>query len=53
MKETGLFIQRQDKKEYSGKLFGISNSGELLLLDNAREKIFNVENSTIEDYGEQ
>jgi len=44
MQETGLYIQRQDKgdfvlnKEYPGKLFGIPNSGEFILLDNTREK---------------
>lgn len=39
-----MSIQRQDKeefvlnKEYSGKLFGVSNSGEFVLLDNTRVK---------------
>jgi hypothetical protein len=42
------------QKEYSGKLFDdVSNSGELILLDNERKKIFNVEVSTIENHGEQ
>ena len=49
-KQKRIYVQ----KGYSGKIFGgVSNSGELILLDNGRKKIFDVKVSTIENHGEQ